>query len=62
MEKSDILKTKEAAAYLRFTTRTLYRMAHAGIIPASRVGISWRFSRAVLEQYVRAQIDKEKDS
>ena len=64
MADTDILTSKEAAAFLRITTRTLYRLARAGIIPSARIGAIWRFSHAELENYVRAmgsqQFDKHK--
>ena len=55
MAYTEVLTTKEAAAYLRITTRTLYRRVQAGLIPAARFGMHWRFSRAALEKYLRAQ-------
>ncbi|HKR58666.1 MAG TPA: helix-turn-helix domain-containing protein [Pyrinomonadaceae bacterium] len=55
MERLDIINPKEAAAYLKITTRTLYRLASSGKIPATKIGGSWRFSRAALEDRVRAQ-------
>jgi len=50
---TDFLTTKEAAALLRITTRTLYKLAKAGTIPSKRIGNLWRFSRADLENYLR---------
>jgi excisionase family DNA binding protein len=65
MTKTDLLTTEEAAAFLRLTTRTLYKLAKAGVIPSARVGgTMYRFSRASLENYVRAtgspKIEKKK--
>ena len=56
MTKTDLLTTEEAAAFLRLTIRTLYKLAKAGVIPSARVGgTMYRFSRADLENYVRAK-------
>jgi excisionase family DNA binding protein len=33
----------EVASRLRISRSTLYRMAEAGLIPASRIGGQWRF-------------------
>jgi excisionase family DNA binding protein len=52
---TEILTSKEAGAYLKLNTRTLYTLAKQGNIPAMRVGRGWRFSRAALESYVRGQ-------
>jgi excisionase family DNA binding protein len=64
MENTDVLTTTEAATFLRLTTRTLYRLAKAAIIPSAKIAGSWRFSRADLENYVRAigaqKIEKQK--
>jgi excisionase family DNA binding protein len=55
MENTDIINPKEAAAYLKITTRTLYRLANAGKIPGTKIGGSWRFSRTALEERVGAR-------
>ena len=60
MENTDIISPKEAAAYLKMTTRTLFRLVSAGKIPGTKIGGSWRFRRAALEECVRAQVS-EKD-
>jgi len=54
MANTDVLTTKEAALLLKITTITLYRLARERIIPSMRIGTMWRFSRADLENYVRA--------
>lgn len=42
----------EVAAYLRLSKDTVYRMAQAGRIPASKVGIQWRFRKAELDAWI----------
>ena len=63
MADTELLRSKEAAAFLRMNTYTLYKLAKEGIIPGAKIGTSWRFNRFDLENYVRAvalrQIDKE---
>ena len=53
--KLDILTILEVAKYLKVAERTVYRMAAAKKIPAFKVGGSWRFSRAEIDQWIRRQ-------
>ena len=53
MEK--LLDVPEAAAYLRINEYTVRRLAHAGSLPAFKVGKSWRFSPQALEEWARSQ-------
>jgi excisionase family DNA binding protein len=53
--ESDILTILEVAKYLKVAERTVYRLAAAKKIPAFRVGGSWRFSRAEIDQWIRRQ-------
>ena len=48
----EVLTAKEAAAYLRMASATLYRLAAAGEIPAIRIGRVWRFSRRLLDEWL----------
>ena len=41
----EILTASEAAALLKVHKRTVYRLAEDGIIPGSRIGHRWRFSK-----------------
>jgi excisionase family DNA binding protein len=43
-----ILKPSQVAALLQIHVKTVYRLAKEGIIPASRVGRSWRFSEKLI--------------
>lgn len=51
----DILTIKDVAEYLKVTERTIYRLAAAKKIPAFKVGGTWRFSRAEIEQWIKRQ-------
>ena len=63
MADNNVLTAKEAAAYLRITTRTLYRLVRDRIIPASRIGRAmWRLNRTDLENYVRALMHQPFDT
>ena len=53
--KTDILLIKDVAEYLEINERTIYRLAAAKKIPAFKVGGSWRFSRADIDAWIKAQ-------
>jgi excisionase family DNA binding protein len=53
--KSDILTITEVAEYLKVAERTLYRLAAAKKIPAFKVGGTWRFPRADLDEWIKRQ-------
>lgn len=51
----DLLTPPEVLDYLRITGRTLYRLIHAGPVPAVRVGRQWRVRRADLDDWLQRQ-------
>lgn len=51
----EILTIKQVADYLKVTERTIYRLAAAKKIPAFKVGGTWRFSRAEINQWIQQQ-------
>jgi excisionase family DNA binding protein len=58
MTLMDTLMTiDEVASYLRLSKDTVYRMVQKGRIPASKVGMQWRFRRADVDQW----LDKNKN-
>lgn len=55
--EGEILTLEEVAAYLKAGKRTVYRLAQDGKIPAFKLGGSWRFRRAELDQWIAASIE-----
>ena len=43
--QNELLTVKEAAAYLRVTRVTAWRWCQEGMIPAFRIGRTWRIPR-----------------
>jgi PTS system nitrogen regulatory IIA component len=43
--QNELLTVREVAAYLRISRVTAWRWCHEGIIPAFRIGRSWRIRR-----------------
>ena len=52
---SEILTITEVAEYLKVAERTLYRLVAAKKIPVFKVGGTWRFSKAEIEQWIKRQ-------
>lgn len=53
----EILTASEAATLLKVHKRTVYRLAEAGIIPGSRIGHRWRFSKGnILALVLKSEI------
>jgi excisionase family DNA binding protein len=45
----------QAVNYRKVTERIIYRLAGAKQIPALKVGGSWRFSKAIIADWIRRQ-------
>ena len=48
----DIWTVKQVAFYLRINPKTVYELVNSGELPGFKVGGSWRFKRADIEQWV----------
>lgn len=55
---SEILNVNQAASVLGLGVGALYRLAKNGKLPGTKVGDSWRFSRAGLEEWVKNEGEK----
>ena len=55
VEPSEVLTADEAAAYLRVSKKTIYRLVIAGKVPGQKVGRSWRFRQADLVAFLQAR-------
>ncbi len=47
---AELMTVQEVANYLRVTEKTIYRLLKRGRIPATKVGRSWRFARAAIDE------------
>ena len=52
---------EQVADFLKVTERTIYRLAAAKKIPAFRVGGTWRFSKAEINQWIQRQSEGGKN-
>ena len=53
LERVQFLTVAEVAAMMRVSKMTVYRLVHAGELPAARVGRSFRVPRDVVTDYLR---------
>ena len=51
-EESTFLTTEEVLAYLKVTSRTIYRLIRIGELPAVRIGRQWRIRRTDLDSWL----------
>lgn len=56
----EVMKTREAAEYLRMHEKTLLKHAQRGLVPAKKVGGEWRFLRSELERWLQ-EIERPKE-
>ena len=52
----EILTLDEVAAYLKAGKRTVYRLAAEGMLPAFKLGGTWRFRRSDLDDWIAANL------
>lgn len=58
-EKEDeMLTVKEVSDTLRMGTLTVYKLIHAEVIPAYKIGRQWRIRRGDLNAYIESQRTK----
>ncbi len=51
---NNLMRLDEVATYLRLSNDTAYRMAQTGNLPASKVGVQWRFRKADIDLWLEA--------
>ena len=60
-ETDEIMTLEEVAAYLKVTTRTIYRMLEENQIPAFKIRSAWRFRKDEIEKLTKRNgADKRK--
>ena len=58
--ENEILTLEEVAVYLKAGKRSVYRLAQKGVIPAFKLGGTWRFCRSDLERWIAESTNKQK--
>jgi len=54
-----ILEVNEACKYLKMSKVTLYRHARNGVIPAFKVGGSWKFNKNSLDDWIQQRVKED---
>lgn len=54
LTRDEVMTAREVAELLRMPISTVYELARKGVLPASRLGRTWRFLRPRLEQLLAA--------
>ena len=55
----DILAAEEACKYLKMSKPTLYRHVRQGVIPAFKVGGTWKFHKTSLDNWVQQRVKED---
>ena len=50
-----VLTLREVAGYLKIAERTVYRLVAEGHMPGFKVGGSWRFEQAEIDDWLKRQ-------
>lgn len=54
-----ILEGNEACKYLKMSKVTLYRHVRNGVIPAFKVGGSWKFNKISLDEWIQQRVKED---
>ena len=57
---TEIMTTKELAAYLRLHEITICKYASEGLIPAIRIGRIWRFDKDAIDRWIAGEQGNKK--
>lgn len=57
----EIMTISDIASYLKITEKTAYRLVSEGKIPGFKVGGSWRFNRAEIQDWAKAKDKQQAD-
>ena len=52
-EDSVIMTVKDVAKYLRMSEAKVYRLVKEGLLPAVRIGKTWRFRKDLLDDWLK---------
>lgn len=55
---TSIMTVHEVAEYLRLSEAKVYKLAKEGLVPALRMGRSWRFKKEIIDEWIRQEIEQ----
>lgn len=57
MSEPELMTVEEVAAFIRVSERTVYDWAQNGVIPAGKLGSTWRFKRSEVQKWVDRRLN-----
>jgi excisionase family DNA binding protein len=54
-----IMTVKDVAKYLRMSEAKVYRLVKEGLLPAVRIGKTWRFRKDLLDDWLKESSENE---
>ena len=55
-EDDEILTIREVAKYLKMNERSIYKLAHQGLIPTVKIASQWRFRKNLIDAWLESQM------
>jgi PTS system nitrogen regulatory IIA component len=55
-EEDEILTIREVAKYLKMNERSIYKLAHQGLIPTVKIASQWRFRKNLIDAWLEGQM------
>ncbi len=55
-EEDEILTIREVARYLKMNERSIYKLAHQGLIPTVKIASQWRFRKNLIDAWLEGQM------
>jgi excisionase family DNA binding protein len=54
-----VMTVHDVARYLRLSESKVYRSARAGVLPAIRIGKTWRFKKELIDEWFRKESEQK---
>ena len=55
-EEDEILTIRDVAKYLKMNERSIYKLAHQGLIPTVKIASQWRFRKNLIDAWLEGQM------
>ena len=56
---TEIMTAEEASKYLKISKPFVVKLAKDGKVPATKIGRSWRFTRASLDNWIKKRLNED---
>ena len=58
----DIISSIDACKFLKISIKTLLKYVNSGEIPATKMGREWKFSKSLLDTWIKEKTKKDTDN